>query len=239
VAREIQQAMLPNETFRLPAVSARGFTRPANTVGGDFYDILPLPDGRVVVALGDVAGKGSPAALLMALLLAMLRTLVDEGLEARALIERLNGQICRHSPPSRFITLFYGVFDPRAGSLTYVNAGQNPPLLRRSSGVYERLDSTGVALGMFERSTYVSRTTTIAPSELLVLYSDGITEAEDKNGQPFDEAGLQKTVDEGPLDDPAALGAAVLAAVERHARESRLADDLTVLVLRRADEPVA
>jgi serine phosphatase RsbU (regulator of sigma subunit) len=92
---------------------------------------------------------------------------------------------------------------------------------------------------MFERSTYVSRTTTIAPSELLVLYSDGITEAEDKNGQPFDEAGLQKTVDEGPLDDPAALGAAVLAAVERHARESRLADDLTVLVLRRADEPVA
>jgi serine phosphatase RsbU (regulator of sigma subunit) len=239
VAREIQQAMLPNETFRLPAVAARGFTRPANTVGGDFYDILPLPDGRIVVALGDVAGKGSPAALLMALLLAMLRTLVDEGLEAEALIERLNGQICRHSPPSRFITLFYGVFDPAVGSLTYVNAGQNPPLLRRASGAYERLDSTGVALGMFERSTYTSRTTVIAPSELLVLYSDGITEAEDKKGQPFDEAGLQKTLDEGPHDDPAALGAAVLAAVERHARESRLADDLTVLVLRRAEQPVA
>jgi phosphoserine phosphatase RsbU/P len=234
VAREIQQAMLLSETFRLPDVTARGITRPANTVGGDFYDILPLPDGRVVVALGDVAGKGSPAALLMALLLAMLRTLVDEELEPSPLIDRLNAQICRHSPPSRFITLFYGVFDPATGSLTYVNAGQNPPLLRRASGSYERLDSTGVALGMFERSTYTARQVSIAPGELLVLYSDGITEAENGQGHPFDESGLERTLEAGPLDDPAALGVAVLSAVERHARDSRLADDLTVLVLRRS-----
>ena len=132
-------------------------TRPANTVGGDFYDVLPLiddPDGRVIVTIGDVAGKGSPAALLMALLLAVLRTLVDEELEARALVARLNTQICRHSPGSRFITLFYGVYTPSTGALTYVNAGQNPPLLRRADGSIERLGGTGVALGMFEGSTY-------------------------------------------------------------------------------------
>ena len=98
VAREIQLAMLPAGPTRAGDVEICGLTRPANTVGGDFYDILPLPDGRVIVALGDVAGKGSPAALLMALLLAMLRTLVDEELEPRGAVARLNVQICRHSP---------------------------------------------------------------------------------------------------------------------------------------------
>ena len=109
-------------------------SRPANTVGGDFYDILPLDDGRLVITLGDVAGKGSPAALLMALLLAMLRTLVDEKLEPADLITRLNVQVCRHAPGTRFITLFYAVFDPRTGSLTYVSAGHMPPLLLRGDG---------------------------------------------------------------------------------------------------------
>ncbi len=93
-------------------------TRPANTVGGDFYDILPLPDGRVLLALGDVAGKGSPAALLMALLLAMMRTLVDEGLEGASLVSRLNVQIVKHAPRSRFVTLFVARAQPvdrRAG----------------------------------------------------------------------------------------------------------------------------
>src|SRR6185437_14862721 len=140
VAREIQLAMLPTGTFTTGDTEICGLTRPANTVGGDFYDVLPLSDGRVIVTIGDVAGKGSPAALLMALLLAVLRTLVDEQLEARALIARLNTQICRHSPGSRFITLFYGVYTPSTGALTFVNAGQNPPLLRRQNGSIERLD---------------------------------------------------------------------------------------------------
>jgi hypothetical protein len=106
VAREIQLAMLPSGTFFAADIAICGVTRPANTVGGDFYDVLTLRDGRIVVTIGDVAGKGSPAALLMALLLAVLRTLVDEELEPPELVQRLNVQICRHSPSSRFITLF-------------------------------------------------------------------------------------------------------------------------------------
>jgi sigma-B regulation protein RsbU (phosphoserine phosphatase) len=240
VAREIQQAMLPSGTFRAAGVTVSGTSRPANTVGGDFYDVLPLPDGRLAVALGDVAGKGSPAALLMALLLAMLRTLVDERLEPAALIDRLNVQICRHSPPSRFITLFYGVLDPSSGTLTYVNAGQNPPLVGRASGAYyERLGSTGVALGMFDGSKYESRTIQMAPDELLVLYSDGITEAEDPGGRAFEESGLEQALNAGPRDDPEALGAAVLRAVEHHAHDSRLADDLTILILKNSPPAVA
>ena len=103
--------MLPRGAFHASGVEAFGMTRPANTVGGDFYDILPLPDGRVLFALGDVAGKGSPASLLMALLLAMMRTLVDEGFEGAALAARLNAQIVKHAPTSRFVTLFFGVLN--------------------------------------------------------------------------------------------------------------------------------
>jgi len=237
VAREIQLAMLPTGTYAAGDAEICGVTRPANTVGGDFYDVLPLtgdPDGRVIVTIGDVAGKGSPAALLMALLLAVLRTLVDEQLEARALMARLNTQICRHTPGSRFITLFYAVYTPATGALTYVNAGQNPPLLRRADGRIDRLGGTGVALGMFEASTYQSIETHIGHGDILLMYSDGITEAENPSGLPFEEAGLERFMTAHGGDAPALLAPAILRAVEAHARDSRFTDDLTVLILKRS-----
>ena len=233
VAREIQLAMLPRGTYSTADIKVFGITRPANTVGGDFYDVLPLPDGRVILTVGDVAGKGSPAALLMALLLAVLRTLVDERLAPGPLVDRLNAQICRHSPASRFITLFYGVYTPATGDLTYVNAGHNPPLIRRASGRYDRLGSTGVALGMFEGSQYDSVGTRIESGDLLVLYSDGITEAENPSGQPFEESGLQRVLDRHVAKAPAELGVSILADVEHHAKQTRFIDDLTVLLLSR------
>ena len=139
IARDIQHAMLPQAMYSDAHIEAYGLTRPANTVGGDFYDVLPLQDGRIILTLGDVAGKGSPAALLMALLLAMFRTLVDEGLEASELAARLNVQVARHAPASRFITLFFAACDPTTGRLVYVNAGHMPALLRRRSGAFEKL----------------------------------------------------------------------------------------------------
>ncbi len=195
--------------------------------------MLPLRDGRVIIALGDVAGKGSPAALLMALLLAVLRTLVDEELDAPALVERLNVQICRHSPASRFITLFYAVYSPSTGAMTYVNAGQNPPLIRRRDGRYERLGSTGVALGMFDKSIFGAVDTVLHADEMLILYSDGITEAEDPNGRPFEESGLELVVERVAAQGPAEIGTQVLKAVEAHAKQSRFVDDLTILILKR------
>ena len=233
VAREIQLAMLPSGTYRAGDVEICGITRPANTVGGDFYDVLTLRAGRIVVAVGDVAGKGSPAALLMALLLAVLRTLVDEELDPPALVERLNVQICRHSPSSRFITLFYAVYSPTTGAVTYVNAGQNPPMIRRRNGQYERLGSTGVALGMFDHSSFGSVDTMLGEGEMLVMYSDGITEAEDPAGRPFEESGLEAVINRSADSGPAEIGLQVLKAVEAHARESRFIDDLTILLLKR------
>jgi len=236
VAREIQLAMLPNGTYSAGDADICGITRPANTVGGDFYDVLPLigyPDGRVIVTIGDVAGKGSPAALLMALLLAVLRTLVDERLEACALMARLNTQICRHTPGSRFITLFYGVYTPATGGLTYVNAGQNPPLLRRANGSIERLAGTGIALGMFDGSVYEAIETEVRRGDMLLMYSDGVTEAENPVGEPFEESGLEQFVAARGHESPAILAPGILRAVEAHARDSRFTDDLTVLILKR------
>ncbi|MBA3271439.1 MAG: serine/threonine-protein phosphatase [Acidobacteria bacterium] len=243
VAREIQQAMLPDGMWSGPGVEAFGLTRPANTVGGDFYDILPQQDGRVIVALGDVAGKASPAALLMALLLAMMRTLVDEGLTVAALVTRLNTQVGKHAPPSRFITLFVASYDPPTGQLEFVNAGQTPPLLRRRNGTIERLTTGGIALGMFEGSRYDAGAAHLEPGDALVMYSDGITEADDPTGAPFDEAGLERTLALYPGAFPeataASVGQAIFDAVERHRRDSRLGDDLSVLVLSRVRNSVA
>jgi serine phosphatase RsbU (regulator of sigma subunit) len=233
VAREIQNAMLPEGTWSGPGVEAFGLTKPANTVGGDFYDILQLPDGKVLLALGDVAGKGSPAALLMALLLAIMRTLVDEGCQGADLASRLNAQIVKHAPGSRFITLFIGVLDPATGDLCYVNAGQNPPLLRRVAGNYEQLRDGGMALGMFAEATYKEGRTTLHAGDVIVMYSDGVTEAEDGHGQPFDEAGVQRTTDSGSWGSARELGWALFAAVQVHTEERRLLDDLTVLIARR------
>jgi serine phosphatase RsbU (regulator of sigma subunit) len=237
IARDIQLAMLPEGLHQAGDAVVCGATRPANTVGGDFYDILRKPDGRLVIAVGDVAGKGSPAALLMALLLAMLRTLSDEDLETARLVTRLNVQVARHSPGSRFITLFFGIYDPKDGSLEYVNAGHLPPVIRRADGRFEPVGqtATGVALGMFEQSSYETHLVSVGPGDTLVLFSDGITEAENPRGVPFDEAGLHASISLAADRDPQAIGRAILEAVKTHAADARLVDDLTALVLKRAE----
>jgi sigma-B regulation protein RsbU (phosphoserine phosphatase) len=234
IARDIQQAMLPSGIYSASGVETIGISRPANTVGGDFYDILPIDDGRLVIAVGDVAGKGSPAALLMALLLAMLRTLVDEKLEPAELVTRLNVQVCRHAPGTRFITLFYGVYHPLTGEMTYVSAGHMPPLVVRRDGTCERLSDGGISLGMFERSTYTTGHVVMQADDLVAVYSDGITEAENPAEIPFDEIGLETALKASRHKTSlSTIGADVVQAVERHTAEKRFADDLTILLLRR------
>ncbi len=235
VARDIQRAMLPAGTLTVGDIEAHGETQPANTVGGDFYDILPRLDGQVLVILGDVAGKGTPAALLMALFLAMTRTLLDEALPPATLALRLNEQLMRHSPRSRFITAFIALFDPRTSVVRYVNAGQNPPMVRRASGELEWLAPTGMALGLSRKATYAEETVVLAPGDLLLAYSDGITEAESPAGVSFDEAGLRVLAQQMDGLHAGIVARRVIDEVKVHTDDSVLFDDLTVLVCRRLD----
>jgi serine phosphatase RsbU (regulator of sigma subunit) len=237
IARDIQLAMLPGGVQVAGDTSVCGVTRPANTVGGDFFDIIPIAGGRMVITIGDVAGKGSPAALLMALLLAMLRTLVDEGLETARLVERLNAQVAKHSPASRFITLFFAVYDPATGVIQFVNAGHLPPLIRRNDGTFERITGntgSGLALGMFEGAKYATNQITVNPGDVLLMYTDGITEAENGTGQAFEDAGLESALESVWQQDSLEIGRGIQQAVERFAGDVRLADDLTTLTLKRA-----
>jgi sigma-B regulation protein RsbU (phosphoserine phosphatase) len=141
--------------------------------------------------------------------------------------------VCRHAPGTRFITLFYGVYQPLTGELTYVSAGHTPPLVLRGDGRCERLTDGGIALGMFDHSTYSTGRVAIQPDELIAVYSDGITEAENPKGIPFDEAGLEAALKNNHRQTLSAVGAAVVRAVEQYTVDTRLQDDLTILLLRR------
>ena len=145
----------------------------------------------------------------------------------------MTGRSRKHAPRSRFVTLFVGVFSPATGELSYVNAGQNPPLLRRAGGTYERLRSGGMALGMFEHATYTTGQTVLAMDDVMVMYSDGITEAENSVGDAFDEVGVQAIVDGRTWGSAKELGWQLFQAVEHYTEQRRLLDDLTVLVARR------
>src|SRR5262249_4163188 len=146
-------------------------------VGGDYYDYLPLDGGRVGIGLGDVAGKGLPAALLMASLQASLRALSELGLPPDDMMTRLNRLLCRTVPENRFVTFFFAALDPASHTLSYVNAGQNPPYIVRQGQEPEKLGQTGPPLGLFDTTRYGSRTVTLSPGDILVCYSDGVSEA--------------------------------------------------------------
>ena len=148
VARQIQFGLLPFEPWERAGFEVVCAMRPANTVGGDYFDLVELGEGRVAIVMGDVAGKGMPAALLMALLQGSLRTLLTAGLRGSELMAKLNAHLFANIPSNRLVTLFYGELDPGTGRLGYVNAGHNPPLLVRSGGPVERLVATSVALGV-------------------------------------------------------------------------------------------
>lgn len=234
IARGIQMAMLPSDTVTVPGVDVFGMSKPANTVGGDFYDIRPLSNGRLLIAVGDVAGKGSPAALLMALFLAMERVLLDELTELVPLTTRLNSQIVRQAPGTRFITLFVGSYDPATGHLEYVNAGHPPAIIRHPDGEWTRLQDGGMALGLFEGATYTLGTTTLGEGDVFAAYSDGITEAEHPERGYFEETGLQRSLTDARNLPAADVCRAVFADVRTFTDEGKLGDDLTILVMRHA-----
>jgi len=176
-AAEIQRNLLPVKEPSVAGVDLAGYNAACHTVGGDYYDFLPYPDGRVGLLVGDVAGKGMPAALLMSSLQARVQVLFDDPANLAALVTRLNRIISSNCPSNRFITFFIGILDPKTGELTYVNAGHNPPLVAHADGAVEKLEGTGLILGILPIATYEQGICRLEPGDAVLLFSDGVTEA--------------------------------------------------------------
>ncbi len=193
VARLIQQTLLPKELPDLPGWQLAVYWQPARAVGGDFYDFMPLPDGRLVLIIGDVTDKGVPAALVMATTRATLRGATRRLLSPGAALERSNNLLCPEMPPSMFITCLYAILDPASGRLHYANAGHDLPYWRRNGGVAE-LRATGMPLGLLPGMKYEEKEIVIDPGENILFYSDGLVEAHNPEREMFGFERLRELV---------------------------------------------
>ncbi len=233
-AAHIQQGLLPGAPPDLPGIDMAGFNAACRTVGGDYFDYLLTPDNRLAIAIGDVAGKGMPAALLMASLQARVTSLVESAVSTASLVRSLNRGLSSYCPRNRFITFFLAILDPATGELLYTNAGHNPTILMRRAGQVELLEDGGPVLAILPSFPYSEHRTQLRPGDLLFLYSDGLTEAENTEGQEFGENQLMSVLSANPTASAEALITAVRGAVQDWTGGRALADDLTMLAVRLA-----
>jgi serine phosphatase RsbU (regulator of sigma subunit) len=231
MAAEIQTGLLPRQAPQIPGWDLAGCNRPCRTVGGDYYDFA-VEEGRLLVALGDVSGKGTGAALLMTVLRAAVRAHWTEPSLADA-VARINRTVCQNVPQSKYVTFFLAALDPGSGRLSFVNAGHNPPLLVRASGKVERLEDGGLVLGMFENVSYAGGSVEMRSGDSLVIYSDGVTETWNPEGAEFGEESLTALAVRSRDLAAGALLDAILAEIERFEAGARANDDRTLVVLRR------
>ena len=230
-AAEIQARLLPTTAPVVEGYGLVGSTRPCRAVGGDYYD-FEIEDEKLLLALGDVSGKGTGAALLMAVLRAAVRGHWAEGDIASA-VSRINRTLCQNVPPNKYVTFFLARLTPAAGDLQYVNAGHNPPLLLRAGGGVETLDEGGMVLGLFDSVPYAEGSVRLDPGDVLLVYSDGLTEAWDERDDEFGEKRLADCA-LGRRDAPAAeIHECVLAAVNSFTDHAKATDDRTLIVLKR------
>ncbi|HKN46919.1 MAG TPA: GAF domain-containing SpoIIE family protein phosphatase, partial [Candidatus Polarisedimenticolia bacterium] len=233
-ASELQNHLLPSESPPIAGYRLYGSSVPCRAVGGDYYDYIELRGGRYGIGLGDVAGKGLSAALLMFAFQASLRALSELDLPPEETIGRLNRLLARQIPTNRFVTFFYGVLDPACHTIRYVNAGHNPPwILRRDGATADRLPQTGRPLGLFENGSYRAETVELAPGEVLLCYSDGVTEGTDPRGEDFGEERLLGILREARAGSPFDIVRRITAEIESHNAGEARQDDITLVALKR------
>jgi serine phosphatase RsbU (regulator of sigma subunit) len=237
LAREIQRSLLPTSQARLGNLVVCGSQRAAAEVGGDYYDFLPLSDGRLAVAIADVAGKGLGGCLVMSMLSALLRAFTDDFDSPSALIAELDAKLTTTLRPGTFITLFFGILDPEDSSLTFASAGHSPTLIYRSeTGRTEQFRTRGIPVGAIRggaiRSTLEDHVITIGPGDVLVQYTDGITEAFDPAGrEQFGMERLEALLTEGAPEGGLALLNGVRAEIDKWMGDARRFDDETLLIV--------
>jgi len=233
IARQIQFGLLPFAPYVAADLHVETAMRPANTVGGDYFDLIDLGEDRLAVVIGDVAGKGMPAALLMALLQGSLRTLITAGLRGADVVSKLNAHLCANIPSNRLVTFFYGELDRTTGMLDYVNAGHNPPFILRADGPSERLAPTAMALGILPEASFELFAAELEPGDRMLLYTDGITEATNPRDEEYGDARVELWLRDHRGADGRALIEGLVEDVVRFASPVRPRDDMTLMSVSR------
>jgi serine phosphatase RsbU (regulator of sigma subunit) len=240
IAREIQTWLLPGAPPQIPGLAIAYSTRPANTVAGDYYDVFPRPgrtpeENRVVFAVADVAGKSIPAAMLMATFQASLKTLSTAQVALPELVANMNRYACSNSQGGlRFTTAFLAEYDTAHRVFAYINAGHNHPILRRSSGLIERLDVGGLPLGIQPEATYQSASVTLAPEDWLIVFTDGLIEAVNAHDEEYGETRLLNSIQAGAGVQPSELLNRLMAELDLFVGTTPQHDDVTCMLLKAA-----
>ncbi|PJA76097.1 hypothetical protein CO151_03985 [bacterium CG_4_9_14_3_um_filter_65_15] len=241
MARSIQERLLPGVYPTIEGFEVVGTSIPSREIGGDYYDFMAQGEDLIGIAIGDVSGKGMPAALLMSNLQASLHGQVLHPGSVSSVVTSVNDLLVRSTDPHMFATFFYGLLDTGTGHFTCTNAGHNPPLVVRSDGAIEHLSRGGLLLGMLEDQVYQQDEVDLGPGDVIVMYTDGITEAvgpgveEDDPEAMFGEDALEKVILENRHLPAAGIQEAILAAVGAHTAEVPQSDDITLVVIRRRD----
>ena len=232
LASEIQFRLHPETPPAIPGYDVVGVSFPCYEVGGDYYDFIEKPDGRHVIALGDVSGKGTGAALLMSSIHAAVRAHTRTRLSASEIVSEINQYIYDNTPSNRYVTLFYSELDPRSHQLTYINGGHNSPLLARASGEVTRLDIGGFPVGITPFGDYREGWVEIEPGDVMVVYSDGVTESLNEEGEEYGEARLIEIVQKNRGRTAAGIRDRIDEALTKFVGRASAVDDLTIVILK-------
>ena len=233
MAHSVQAALVPSDLPEDPRAGVAAFMTPALDVGGDFYDAFMTDDGRLAFAIADVSGKGVASALMMAVGRALLRSAANQHPDPSNAVASTNDQLCSMNPKELFITAFFGVLDLELGTLTYVNAGHDPPYLIRPNEAPEMIPHTGgIALGVLPELSYAETTIPLDAGTALYLYTDGVTEAENASGQQYGRERLEEQLAANQIEGPDTLMDDILTDLRSFADNAKQFDDITCMALR-------
>jgi sigma-B regulation protein RsbU (phosphoserine phosphatase) len=233
LAKETQLNLLPKELPKIPGYSFAAKTIPAKEVGGDYFDFIFIDDTQIAFCLGDVSGKGLPAAMLMSNLQATLRSQSSSESMCNRIIYNSNNLLFRSTETSKFVTLFYGILNVNKNEITFTNAGHNNPLLFSSNTKFSELKTGGIILGCMPDSSFDEETISIYKKDILVIYSDGISEAMNIDEQEYGEERLKKIVDKNLDKSPAEIIEQIISDVRKFQGNTPKWDDMTLLIIKR------
>jgi len=239
VASEIQQRFQPTAPPHVAGYELQGISFPCYEIGGDYYDFIQRDDGRLIVALGDVSGKGAAAALLMSSLHAAVHAQAASHDSLLETISGVNRYLAENIPANRFITLFYAELQPKTGQLSFLNAGHNPPLIVHAAGTMEQLAAGGLPLGIMPDAEYRQGMTKLMFGDVLVIYSDGVTEAQSPSGEEFGPTRLYDVVARNLDASAAGIRDRIESALTKFSQGTPAADDITLVIVKRQAEGAA